>query len=382
MKGAAIGIDLGTHSARAAFAPPGGTAKLIPNRWGKTAVPSAAGWRDSEKHALQELLVPVILTLREDAEVHLNDFVSSCVMAIPEGLSGEQKEGMVKAANAAGIAEVGFISEPCAAALALSCNGRSLVLDFGAKTTLSVVDSKNGEGHVLERVEAGLPGGRDYDEALAAWLRARLRLSLKEGDPRQSVLLHEAEQIKIALSDAKTIRWTPPVLEDGSPLSPADWPSPTLTVYREDLECLIRFSLRRIIHTVCRLWTQYAPTHLIPTGGSNAVPLLRDILQREGPKPKHLIHGTEDAIVRGAAVWASRGAPLREGQEPLPDAARDWAQQFHGLKLSLLEIETLLTHSQQDQLHLLFQQAESAPPDPELLRLMKGLVHDLQQAVE
>lgn len=382
MKGTAIGINLGTHSARAAFAPPGVTAKLIPNRWGKIAMPSNPGWRDRGKPTLQELLVPLFLILREDAEVHLNDFVSSCVLAIPEGLSGEQKEGVVKAANAAGIAEVGFISEPCAAALALSCNGRSLVLDFGAKTTLSVVDSKNGEGHILESVEAGLPGGRDYDKALAAWLRERLRLSLKEGDPRQLALLHEAEQIKIALSDAKSIRWTPPVSENGTPLSPADWPSPTLTIYREELECLIRFSLRRIVHTACRLWTQYAPTHLITTGGSNVIPLLQDILRREGPKPKHLIHGTEDAIVRGAAVWASRGAPLHKGQEAPSDAARDWGIQLNEIKLSLLEMETLLTHSQQDQLQLLFQRAESAPSDPELLRLMKGLVHDLQQAVE
>ncbi|MCR4817791.1 MAG: Hsp70 family protein [Fretibacterium sp.] len=382
MKGAAIGINLGTHSARAAFAPSGKNAKLIPNRWGKTAMPAPAGWRDCARLDLQERLVPLILTLREDAEVHLNDFVSSCVLAIPEGLSGEQKEGIVRSANAAGIAEAGFISEPCAAALAMGCNGRSLILDFGAKTALSVVEFRNGEGNILESVEAGLPGGRDYDEALAAWLRERLRLSLKEGDPRQTDLIREAEKIKIALSDAKSIRWTPPVLEDGQSLSPADWPFPKLTICREDLECLIRFSLRQIIHTACRLWTQYAPTHLIQTGGSNAIPLLREIFRREGPNPRHRVHGTEDAVVRGAAVWASRGAPFQNEQEPLSDASRNWAQQLQDLKMSLLELETLLTHSQQDQLHILFQRAESAPPAPELLRIMKGLVHDLQQAVE
>ena len=381
MKGAAIGIDLGTHSACAAIAVPGGGVRLIPNRWGTTSMPSAVNWENS--HTLQDTLVPLLLTLREDAETHLNDFVTSCILAVPVNLSGEQREIVVKAANAVGIAEVGMIPGPCAAALGLSCRGRTLVLDLGAGTTLSVVESGEGEGRVLESMDAGLPGGRDFDAALAAWLRERLRLSLKERDPRQSALRREAEQIKIALSKTRFLRWTPPAQEDGgASLSTKDWPAPVLTVYREDLECLIRFSLRRIIHTACRLWTQYAPTHLLPTGGSGAIPLFQTILQQEGPQPKHQLHGTDDAVVRGAAIQASRGVPSRGGQDVSSDEAQDLAQQIHALKLSLFDIETLLTHPQQDRLHLLFQQAESAPPDPELLRLIEGLAHDLKQAVE
>ena len=381
MKGAAIGIDLGTHSACAAIAVPGGSVRLIPNRWGTTSTPSAVNWGNN--HTLQDPLVSLLLTLREDAEAHLKDFVTSCILAVPVNLSGEQKESVVKAANAAGIEEVGMIPGPCAAALGLSCRGRTLVLDLGAGTTLSVVEFGEGDGRVLESVETGLPGGRDFDAALAAWLRERLRLSLKEGDPRQSALCREAEQIKIALSKTKSLRWTPPALENGgTALSTEDWPSPVLTVYREDLECLIRFSLRQIIHTACRLWTQYAPTHLLPTGGSGVIPLFQTILQQEGPQPKHQLHGTEDAVVRGAAIQASRGVPSRGGQDVSSDETKNLAEQIRVLKLSLLDIETLLTHSQQDQLHLLFQRAESVPPDPKLLQLIEGLAHDLKQAVE
>ena len=381
MKGPAIGISLGARNARVAFMAPGGTVNLVPTRWGGTTAPSIAGWDagwqgDTDRAVL---LTSLLRSLREDAEVHLHAFVSACVLAVPTDFSIPQREVIRRAANAAGFAEAGVIADPIAAVLALGCEERCLVLDFGARTALSVVEAEGSEGQVLESVTTGLPGGSAFDAALAAWLGERLLLPAKKTGPQWRLLLREAERIKIALSGARSFHWTPPAPEDGMPLASENWPAPTFTVYREELERLIRFPLRQVVHTVWRLWTRYDPAHLILTGGSSHIPLLQDILRREGPG--HPRSGTEDAVVRGAALRAGRTSPLREG-ESAPDPSQEGAQRLRELKLSLLSLETLLTRPQQDRLHLLFQRAEGASRDPEMLRLTEELVHDLKQAVD
>ena len=119
MSSPAIGIDLGTRNALAAFLDEDGAVRLIPNRWGTTTTHSVVGWEDGawvvgedavrlglrggsvwwdlkrkvgtsfrafpdgRPRAAQDLLVPLLEALREDAEVCLKSFVSSCVLTGP-----------------------------------------------------------------------------------------------------------------------------------------------------------------------------------------------------------------------------------------------------------------------------------------------------------
>ena len=109
----------------------------------------------------------------------------------------------------------------------------------------------------------------------------------------------EAERVKIALSECLAFEWTPPPLE-GRHL-------PSLTVQREELERLMRFPIRRLVHIVRRLWERHEPEHLLLVGGSSRIPLLREILEREVARPERLSLCAEDAVVRGAALYTRSG---------------------------------------------------------------------------
>ncbi len=332
-----IGIDLGTRSALCARVNELGAVEAIPNRWGSLSTPSVVGW-DGEwrvgedavrlalsgsenvwwdikrrvgtpfrallrgrSHSAHDLLVPLLSALREDAEVHLGAFVSSCVLAVPACFSLTQREAVIRAARAAGLREARVVAEPTAAALSFGREGRFLVLDFGAGTVdLSVVESGDGVWQVLESVGSDGIGGHDFDLALADWLRERLLLdALSPCDPRWRALVMEAERVKIALSECLAFDWTPPPL-GGRGL-------PSLTVQREDLERLMRFPIRRLVHIVRRLWERHEPEHLLLVGGSSRIPLLREVLEREVARPERLSLCAEDAVVRGAALYTRSG---------------------------------------------------------------------------
>lgn len=332
-----IGIDLGTRNALCSYVNELGAVEAIRNRWGSLSTPSVVGWDgewhvgedavrlalsgsedvwwdvkrrvgspfrvilNGKGHAAHDLLVPLLSTLREDAEAHLGTFVSSCVLAVPACFSLAQREAMVRAADAAGLHEARIVAEPTAAALSFGREGRFLVLDFGAGTVdLSVVESADGVWQVLESVGSDGIGGYDFDLALADWLRERLLLApLPSSDPRWRALVMEAERVKVALSECLALDWTPPPLEGRS--------LPSLTVRREELERLMRFPIRRLVHIVRRLWERHGPDHLLLVGGSSRIPLLREVLEREVARPERLSLCAEDAVVRGAALYTRSG---------------------------------------------------------------------------
>ncbi|MDR1977308.1 MAG: Hsp70 family protein [Synergistaceae bacterium] len=338
-RGATIGIDLGTRNALCACMD-GARPVMIPNRWGRTSTPSVVGWEGGwvvgddavrlslrgsfpvwwdlkrkvggefrascggKTYTAQDILVPLICALREDAEVFLGQFVSSCVLAVPAVFSLLQREAMMRAAEAAGLRDARIICEPTAAALAFGREGRFLVLDFGAGTVdISVVESEGGVWQVLESVGTSKIGGYDFDLALAEWLRERLRLPPSPEDSRWRTLVLEAEAIKIALSSCRSYDWIPPAM-NGVSAAPELEP---LKVEREDLERMVRFSIRRVVHVVRRLWARHEPEHLLLVGGSSRIPLLREILESEIARPERLSLCAEESIAAGAALCTRIG---------------------------------------------------------------------------
>jgi molecular chaperone DnaK (HSP70) len=208
---------------------------------------------------------------------------------------------MSQAAQAAGFREARIVNEPTAAALAFGREGRFLILDFGAGTAdVSVVESENGVWQVLESVGSARAGGYDFDLALAEWLSERLRLDpMPLDDPRRRALILEAETVKIALSSCRSYNWLPPAL-DGREFQP-------LRVEREDLERMMRFSIRRLMHAVRKLWERYGPEHLLLVGGSSRIPLLHEILEEEIVRPERLCLCAEESVAAGAALYARTG---------------------------------------------------------------------------
>jgi len=403
----AIGIDIGTRNARCAYA--GRAEKIgknsqpvtIPNRWGKTSTSSFIGWDgdwligedaislfrqgsdsvwgdvkrkigtdfavvcDGTRYEAQNVITHLLIALREDAEVFLGRFVSSCVLVVPAYFTPHQREILAQAAEEAGMTSVRMISEPAAAAIAFGREGRFLVMDCGAGVAdISVIESESGAWQILERAE-GVNIGGDFDLTLAGWLAERLRLGhMPENDPRQRALLLEAEAIKIALSSCLAYDWKPPSLDNRE--------IPALRIEREELERMMRFSIKRLTNMVARLWEKHKPERLLLLGGASNIPILRDLLEQKITRPEALNLCAEELVAAGAALYAFAG------QEPQSYESTPTGHQMRDLKMRLVLIEPSLDQVQRERLHLMVNKLENLEASPSSIEILEGVVKALE----
>ena len=330
---------------------------------------------DSTRYNAQDIITPLLRALREDAEVFLGRFVSSCVLAVPENFSSLEREIVTQAAEAAAMTNVRIISEPEAVALAFGREGRFLILDFGAYCSdISVVESEDGVCQVLESVESSNISGWNFDLVLAEWLRERLMLErMPEEDPRWRALILEAEAIKIALSTCLVYDWKPPSMNNRE--------FPPLSIEREELERMTRFSIRRLTNMAGRLWEKHNPERLLLAGGSSRTPLLREILEREIAGPGRLSFCTEESTAAGAALyaaaWGDRQSPDAPGNYDTANPSTA-GQRVRDLKMRLVFIEPSLTAAQQKRLHLMFNKLENFEDDAVSIEILEGVVKNLE----
>lgn len=334
----AIGIDLGTRYAQTAIDVPGVGVKIIPNRWGAARTPSMVAvtpngflvGEDARRVALidpinvfwdlkrrigtnwvartsrrsytpEELLLPLLMQLREDAEAYLKRFVSSCVLAAPASFGFPERGALARAAGLAGFEKIRIVNEPTAAALSIGTNGRFFIIDFGAGTLdISVVEGDDGVFQVLESQGRRDIGGHDLDRRLAERLCRQIGIPLfRTEDPRGILMLAEAETIKIALSNANNLTWHVPA---GFLMGER-----TLEITRAYFESLITPVLDDVVRMVESMWKRTSPDKLIVVGGSGRIPLLRRMLSRVR-EPEHIRVCPEDAVVAGSALYANQGS--------------------------------------------------------------------------
>jgi molecular chaperone DnaK (HSP70) len=334
-----IGIDLGTRYAQLAVDLPKRGVQHIPNRWGQMRTPSmvalskdglVAGdeavkismiepsvvWWDIKRrlgtdwvarmggktYTAEELLLPLICLLREDAEACLKAFITSCVLAVPAHFSFPERGALARAAQQAGFEKIRIVNEPTAATLSVGIDGMFLIIDFGAGTLdLSVVEGDRGVFQVLESQGRRDIGGFDLDKLLAEYLcrRAGIPFSRAE-DPRAYLMMREAEAIKIALSSATGITWRVPPGFGSRETS--------VTVTRADFERLISPVIEEIVKMVQNMWRKYDPQRLLLVGGSGRIPLLRGMLSSRVYEPERLRSSPEEAVVVGSALYANQGS--------------------------------------------------------------------------
>ncbi|MDR3165666.1 MAG: Hsp70 family protein [Synergistaceae bacterium] len=334
-----IGIDLGTRYAEAAVDIPGRGVQIIPNRWGENRTPSLVGftkdglvagedaarvmltepemvWWDMKRHlgsdwtarvagrsySPEEMLLPLLSLLREDAEAFLKTFVSSCVLAAPAHFSFPERGALARAARNAGFNHVRIVNEPTAAALSTGISGRFLVMDFGAGTLdMSLVEGDGGVFQVLDSQGRRDIGGLDIDRLLAERLCRNAGVPMsRSGDPRASLMMREAENVKIALSSAKRVTWQVPagLANDGR----------SVDIDRVEFESLICHIMEEILNMVWKMWRKYEPERLLTVGGSSRIPLLRQMLAERVREPDSALgSGPEDAVVAGSALYAYQG---------------------------------------------------------------------------
>ncbi|MDR1020922.1 MAG: Hsp70 family protein [Synergistaceae bacterium] len=334
-----IGIDLGTRYAQLAADLPGRGVTLIPNRWGEARTPSIVAvssdgllagedaarlaardpqvaWWDMKRHlgtdwvarlggrtyTPEELLVPILSLLREDAEAYLKAFVTSCVLAAPAHFSFPERGALARAAQSAGFERIRIVNEPTAAALSIGMDGLFLIIDFGAGTLdLSLVEGDHGVFQVIDSKGRKDIGGYDLDRLLADWMCRRTGMPFSRAeDPRGSLMMREAEAVKIALSSAGCVTWRVPsgLFSKGR----------SIEISRHDFEALIRPVIDEVTGMVSRMWKKHKPQKLLVVGGSGRIPLLRSSLAAKVREPERLRSSPEDAVVTGTALYANQGS--------------------------------------------------------------------------
>jgi molecular chaperone DnaK (HSP70) len=221
---------------------------------------------------------------------------------VPAHFSFPERGALARAAQTAGFERIRIVNEPTAAALSIGIEGKFLIIDFGAGTLdLSLVECENGIYQVIESKGCNDIGGYDLDRLLAEWLCRRTGIPFaRADDPRGSLMMREAEAIKIALSSSNSVSWRVP-----SGLSSRER---MLEVSRGEFETLIRTVIGEIVSMVSRMWNKHSPQKLIIVGGSGRIPFLRSLLASRVKEPERLRSCPEDAVVIGSAMYANQGS--------------------------------------------------------------------------
>lgn len=277
-----------------------------------------------------------LLLLREEAEIFFDEPVFSCVVAVN---SGVRHEDIRARAGACGFREVNIITAHEAMGLALS--DEALVYDFGAsRSELTVLDGDD----VLESVIVPDVCGSVFDGVFVEYLAERIRVSASDA------LLREARRIKHVLSEEESIMWH------------------GVEVFRTDFDRLIRFSVKRAVHTADRLIRVHRPERIILTGGCANIPMVREEFSGFGVEP--------DIIAVGASLKA-RTVSKSVGSEKKSDAV-DMSARLRELRANIIELEDRLTRGQKDRIYMLFRQAEGIN-DAGIIATMENMMQEIRQ---
>lgn len=366
----AVGIDLGTTFSVVAHLDESGRSQIIRNREGDVLTPSVVLFEHAEvvvgrdaKKALVEgtaryriaewvkrdmgqasysrpihgdelppevIQACILKKIKEDATAAL-DVDYACVITVPAYFDEPRRQATADAGKMAGLRVLDIVNEPTAAALAfgeyagyLNSSGapkerlKVLIYDLGGGTfDVTVLDIATGELKTLATDGDVRLGGIDFDDRLAECAADAFRQ--KYGvDPRgtaegTAMLLAQAEKAKHTLS-----------LRDAAVLHLAyEERSLEMPVTRQMFEALTADLVERTAYTTRQVlanaglqWSDLSRVLLV--GGSTRMPIVRHMLEDlSGIQPEHAVH-PDEAVARGAAIYAGYLLALRGVGESEP----------------------------------------------------------------
>lgn len=370
-----VGIDLGTTISAIARLDAAGRSTMVPNAEGGTLTPSVVLFDDSGiivgREALKlaaqaagriarwvkrdmgspaysqpiggQFLPPeaiqacILGQLRADIERALGTSYAP-VITVPAFFDEPRRRATAESASMAGVPLLDIVNEPTAAALAfgeqlgyLDHSGEAteplklLVYDLGGGTfDVTIVDLRPGQIRALATDGDSMLGGYDWDRRLADYAADEF-LRTHGADPRQDPLGHHqlmlsAEQAKLALSARMTA--TIRVMHSGKVLE--------VPITRESFEertsdLLYRTSMtaRQVAAAAGMKWSDIDRVLLV--GGSSRMPAVRKMLLDLTGREPHGEVNPDEAVARGAAIYAGHLLRQRHGAMPpagLPTSAQ------------------------------------------------------------
>jgi hypothetical protein len=238
--GVRLGIDLGSTELRAAWAIPGGPARIVTisgerapwllceqaeqavarpggagglpvtfpslkNRLGRrsSAIPAIDGALPPE-----ETVARLLVGLREEVESAASAAVTHAVFSVPAAYGSAQRGALLDAAHRAGLRESRLISDSAAAVMGHvdgAETGTYLVYGMGyGGFELGLIRSARGQYRALGYETAGTSGGRAFDEALLA---GALRLAAREPGPVRPAPGDEAAWHRLRAEAQRVREW-------------------------------------------------------------------------------------------------------------------------------------------------------------------------------
>lgn len=378
-----IGIDLGTTNSLVSYFTDEGP-KIIPNRLGKYVTPSIVSIDENEQVYVgetakeRELLYPgtsasvfkrdmgskrkyrlgnerftaeelssfVLRSLKEDAEVYLNEAITEAVISVPAYFNDIRRRATKRAGELAGLKVDRIISEPTAAAIAYGLyqdksNKKYLVFDLGGGTfDVSILELYNSIIEVRAVAGDNFLGGEDFTDVLEQKFYKDNEQVNKDslGEKTKKYISNQMELCKLELSKSKNIEKTFQIegIEARFNMN--------INTYEELCEELferIRIPVRRSLADANIRTRDIDKVVLI--GGATKQPIIRKFVSKLfGVLPDTSIN-PDETVVLGAAIQAAmkeRNKSIREviltdvcpftlGTEVVVDLGENWIEDGH-----------------------------------------------------
>ena len=344
-----LGIDLGTTNSVVSYLQSDGNVKVIPNPEGTMTTPSVVGFKANgeiivgnaaKRQALtnpdtvssikrkmgtnekvhincinkdftpQEISAKILSYMKSYAEANIGHPVEKAVITVPAYFNDAQRQATKDAGTIAGLDVVRIINEPTAASLAYGLgkdkSEKICVFDLGGGTLdVSILDIGDGTFEVVSTSGDNKLGGDDWDEVLAQWIRAQIKIEFNQDICDKMALQRykdAAEKAKIELSSSFETTISLPFIGMGSN-GPISFEK---KLSRAQFEEMTRHLLDR-----CKIPLQKAISdaklsyndinEILLVGGSIRMPAVQKLVSDITGKKPNLSINPDEAVSIGAA---------------------------------------------------------------------------------
>ncbi|MCR5505665.1 MAG: molecular chaperone DnaK [Bacilli bacterium] len=344
-----LGIDLGTTNSVVSYLQADGTVKVIPNPEGTMTTPSVVAFRANGEEIVgnaakrqavtnpdtvasikrkmgsaekvhigcvnkdftpQEISAKVLAYMKKYAEANIGHKIEKAVITVPAYFNDAQRQATKDAGQIAGLDVVRIINEPTAAALAYGLqtdkSEKILVFDLGGGTfDVSILDIGDGTFEVVSTAGDNHLGGDDWDQVLADWIKAQIKIEngvdIKDKASLQRIR-EAAEKAKIELSASMETIISLPFISMTS-AGPVNFET---TLSRAKFQDLTRHLLKRCEEPVRRALSDASLSasdldQVLLIGGSIRMPAVQELVASMTGKKPNLSVNPDEAVSIGAA---------------------------------------------------------------------------------